>query len=303
MRGQGIIPARAGFTLLHGGVGLEEGDHPRSRGVYAGPRVPSQAMAGSSPLARGLLPPEAATMIRARIIPARAGFTCRRHGGGRDRPDHPRSRGVYDALGLRRRRLPGSSPLARGLRVTEGAVADCGGIIPARAGFTEGSTWVRTAPSGSSPLARGLLTVVHSGADDARIIPARAGFTEQAYRLLGLAGDHPRSRGVYNIASCPLVRRMGSSPLARGLRPTRARRVRWRRIIPARAGFTLKGDPKSVFLPDHPRSRGVYVHSASAKRPRQGSSPLARGLRRLRPAGRVRLRIIPARAGFTRRRR
>ena len=54
---------------------------------------------------------------------------------------------------------------------------------------------------------------------------------------------------------------------------------------------------------DHPRSRGVYRILSLAFARVTGSSPLARGLHsefRLRVA---RLRIIPARAGFTRRRR
>ena len=49
---------------------------------------------------------------------------------------------------------------------------------------------------------------------------------------------------------------------------------------------------------DHPRSRGVYHLSRRSRRCLEGSSPLARGL----PNARIktnRLRIIPARAGFT----
>ena len=50
---------------------------------------------------------------------------------------------------------------------------------------------------------------------------------------------------------------------------------------------------------DHPRSRGVYLTRARITITIAGSSPLARGLRRERGAGRALLRIIPARAGFT----
>ena len=51
---------------------------------------------------------------------------------------------------------------------------------------------------------------------------------------------------------------------------------------------------------DHPRSRGVYTRSPGAPRRWRGSSPLARGLLgcALLEGGVV--RIIPARAGFTR---
>ena len=49
-----IIPARAGFTLFSFRLMMFPGDHPRSRGVYAGsPDGPAWGM-GSSPLARGL---------------------------------------------------------------------------------------------------------------------------------------------------------------------------------------------------------------------------------------------------------
>ena len=95
--------------------------------------------AGSSPLARGLRAVAFLVDGDAGIIPARAGFT---RGGGLGRwcvADHPRSRGVYAVKGESSLRPVGSSPLARGLlagAVPEKAVR---GIIPARAGFTDGT--------------------------------------------------------------------------------------------------------------------------------------------------------------------
>ena len=50
------------------------------------------------------------------IIPARAGFTPTLSGKGSRRGDHPRSRGVYRVRDPGSPQLPGSSPLARGLR-------------------------------------------------------------------------------------------------------------------------------------------------------------------------------------------
>ena len=91
-------------------------------------------------------------------------------------PDHPRSRGVYPCHEYVSVISHGSSPLARGLRLSElGNRADLR-IIPARAGFTgEGHVPIRRLPDhprsrgvykitfshlpasgGSSPLARGL---------------------------------------------------------------------------------------------------------------------------------------------------
>ena len=49
-----IIPARAGFTSSDKKPSLRARDHPRSRGVYGLTGDDDQALAGSSPLARGL---------------------------------------------------------------------------------------------------------------------------------------------------------------------------------------------------------------------------------------------------------
>ena len=74
-RPAGIIPARAGFTLISGMLGPGLTDHPRSRGVYLTGQADFGALPGSSPLARGLPLPGAVRGRRRRIIPARAGFT------------------------------------------------------------------------------------------------------------------------------------------------------------------------------------------------------------------------------------
>ena len=71
----GIIPARAGFTLTISPFSLMAADHPRSRGVYATVIGSFLSESGSSPLARGLLRISARAYGRLGIIPARAGFT------------------------------------------------------------------------------------------------------------------------------------------------------------------------------------------------------------------------------------
>ena len=160
----------------------------------------------------------------------------------------------------------------------------------------------RISPSriiGSSPLARGLL-VVHPLAElEHGIIPARAGFT----RLVGFdppgGSDHPRSRGVYRRCRPFSGRTLGSSPLARGLpRPVQDRDA-VDRIIPARAGFTACEYSCREYLPDHPRSRGVYSSHSLTSTGVLGSSPLARGLQQSGLVASQAGRIIPARAGFT----
>ena len=314
-----IIPARAGFTSHRPRQGRGDQDHPRSRGVYWRLACAQPGADGSSPLARCLRIVLLWNRRGVGIIPARAGFTAAHPVLPLLRADHPRSRGVYPIQISPGRHRTGSSPLARGLRGSPGAVPGSTGIIPARAGFTvlihglptgskdhprsrgvyDGICECCSRDLGSSPLARGLLPYDTRDDEIARIIPARAGFTGRQ-RLAGLAHrDHPRSRGVYAESALVVVSRAGSSPLARGLLGDGFAEVVEPGIIPARAGFTTPGRGPRTGAPDHPRSRGVYRAPASRARCSAGSSPLARGLRGVLPAQAPAGRIIPARAGFT----
>ena len=135
-----------------------------------------------------------------------------------------------------------------------------------------------------------------------RIIPARAGFTGLVHDQRVPLPDHPRSRGVYGHIGDPDEGVSGSSPLARGLLSTEPGEVLPRRIIPARAGFTECVVETHGAIPDHPRSRGVYSRDIGRIVVGDGSSPLARGLLLLWGADDGPTGIIPARAGFTRRR-
>ena len=152
---------------------------------------------------------------------------------------------------------------------------------------------------GSSPLARGLPHSDARGLPVSGIIPARAGFTLAQYGEEIEAEDHPRSRGVYFQARSTSCRSRGSSPLARGLHDGAGVDGGVGRIIPARAGFTTSTVRPGATGTDHPRSRGVYCWGSPAYHVAVGSSPLARGLRRLCAPGDPHMRIIPARAGFT----
>ena len=178
---------------------------------------PISPIVGSSPLARGLLRWVPAREARARIIPARAGFTRPGRPPLGGRPDHPRSRGVYTPWAELDDSWAGSSPLARGLPVRAARLAAAAWIIPARAGFTQTPAGAQAARvdhprsrgvytsmrslaatrRGSSPLARGLPPGVISDRRLRRIIPARAGFTHGRLRRARRRADHPRSRGVY----------------------------------------------------------------------------------------------------------
>ena len=298
-RARGIIPARAGFTLVAVVRPAAPRDHPRSRGVYRSRSRPVTPVAGSSPLARGLLVGSRRGARASGIIPARAGFTPIRALADHTRGDHPRSRGVYRGGYGREARGDGSSPLARGLPDQAHTGGHHRRIIPARAGFTGGahglgvaqgdhprsrgvySCRASTTPCGcgSSPLARGLHGDVVLPVVDRGIIPARAGFTRCRGGRRACTWDHPRSRGVYPSATCSASRGwdhprsrgvyealtrlfrgvFGSSPLARGLRRWKSRSSGGVGIIPARAGFTTTSTPRCGRSGDHPRSRGVYV--------------------------------------------
>ena len=136
-----IIPARAGFTSTSTDAPKSPADHPRSRGVYPGIGQRMTGTLGSSPLARGLRLRFLSGEYFRGIIPARAGFTAPPGPAGRDVPDHPRSRGVYNSCAFIVCARSGSSPLARGLlRYVHGA-RYTKGIIPARAGFTVCHLW------------------------------------------------------------------------------------------------------------------------------------------------------------------
>ena len=110
-----IIPARAGFTRSSSGRPRRLRDHPRSRGVYPSLLITTPHVEGSSPLARGLLVVLGRAVLKAGIIPARAGFTAYAELFKVLGTDHPRSRGVYQPVEDAGPRAPGSSPLARGL--------------------------------------------------------------------------------------------------------------------------------------------------------------------------------------------
>ena len=131
---------------------------------------------------------------------------------------------------------------------------------------------------GSSPHTRGLLRSVRETSPISRIIPAHAGFTFPSIYHVILGKDHPRTRGVYDVASLNNGACDGSSPHTRGLLPVRRTRNRITRIIPAHAGFTL---PRAA--------RGLSP----------GSSPHTRGLLWTGKDDTITPRIIPAHAGFT----
>ena len=153
--------------------------------------------------------------------------------------------------------------------------------------------------SGSSPLARGTPKLVHAAELRTRLIPARAGNTGERRPFTSWLTAHPRSRGEHEKSQSFHYFVSGSSPLARGTHLKDAEAATGARLIPARAGNTSWRARGLQRIPAHPRSRGEHSGISSSSISRAGSSPLARGTRRLRGTARLYRRLIPARAGNT----
>ena len=112
----GLIPARAGNTVIHCTTHRARRAHPRSRGEHIVETSKSMSEAGSSPLARGTRGRSIAAPPSSRLIPARAGNTTPGTASLSSYRAHPRSRGEHERVFLRSAVRLGSSPLARGTR-------------------------------------------------------------------------------------------------------------------------------------------------------------------------------------------
>ena len=160
---------------------------------------------------------------------------------------------------------------------------------------------ISTPNSGSSPRERGTRPGRRAVPARIRIIPARAGNTDRPQRTTRTEPDHPRASGEHFLAGSKIRGGVGSSPRERGTPETVGVAGVSIRIIPARAGNTITTTPTSIMKSDHPRASGEHGGSASESGGKVGSSPRERGTH-LRSLGRLAgRRIIPARAGNTRR--
>ncbi len=243
--GRGIIPARAGFTLVSACRSGVSGDHPRSRGVHGGGWGDGVAGLGSSPLARGSLLHREVGRSVDRIIPARAGFTSPTPAAAPSPSDHPRSRGVHPSASSGRATGFGSSPLARGSRHRPVRPHPQPRIIPARAGFTPGGGREHAADR-DHPRSRGVHTEAKvSASGRTGSSPLARGSRRGARQPVDHHSDHPRSRGVHSRKITATKTSSGSSPLARGSPGCPHPAPSDHRIIPARAGFTPLGTAPS----------------------------------------------------------
>ena len=235
---RGLIPARAGNTCRLAHQCSYRRAHPRSRGEHQIFFTRNPGAPGSSPLARGTRQGLPLSALPPGLIPARAGNTEPRVEPGVNYWAHPRSRGEHGRPQCRCCRCRGSSPLARGTRVTTPSLLSPAGLIPARAGNTVPNHPLKTnnrahprsrgehmfdeyrdvCAWGSSPLARG--TPRHQPARNLHrgLIPARAGNTLRLLVRSECMWAHPRSRGEHRKMEPLKAKRAGSSPLARGTR-------------------------------------------------------------------------------------
>ena len=196
-----------------------------------------------------------------RIIPARAGQTCSSRLAISSNTDHPRACGANLAQGLINALPDGSSPRVRGKQLAEYRQRPVVRSIPARAGQTDRQRQGRLQHErpdhpracganeaqdgsddlvpGSSPRVRGKRARPATAHERRRIIPARAGQTVCCVVDIALLPDHPRACGANADTGVSTWNMTGSSPRVRGKLRKLLRRVRRRRIIPARAGQTL----------------------------------------------------------------
>ncbi len=210
--------------------------HPRWRGerLFVRPRNPIGN--GSSPLARGTRKTGRSFCPIGRFIPAGAGNARVRDRRSGLRAVHPRWRGERALFRLSACRTRGSSPLARGTRVSAAGVCAGARFIPAGAGnaaeeitgFVDravhprwrGERSLRGEPelwdAGSSPLARGTPTVRGMTQRDHRFIPAGAGNASRCTMHSTQPTVHPRWRGERCRSARERSLNGGSSPLARG---------------------------------------------------------------------------------------
>ena len=110
---------------------------------------------------------------------------------------------------------------------------------------------------------------------------------------------HPRSRGENRPGGKPQLSTQGSSPLTRGKRRLRGRRICRVGLIPAHAGKTLLRAARILRRRAHPRSRGENDSGCRKTDHGEGSSPLTRGKRPHERNAEMHIRLIPAHAGKT----
>ena len=318
-RADGLIPARAGKTFDCELSGIDSRAHPRAGGENGERDQVEHGGTGSSPRGRGKPPNVRRWAYGVRLIPARAGKTMMSMTEVVMDEAHPRAGGenaLSDAPSLIE---CGSSPRGRGKHQPRNWRKPRGGLIPARAGKTSEAvrhTHTRRAHPraggenqtnrntgggelGSSPRGRGKLDTMSRGWTCTRLIPARAGKTSSGCGPSSNAPAHPRAGGE-NYPDSPMGgEERGSSPRGRGKQGAHLGYLVCARLIPARAGKTLRGHSHLRDPAAHPRAGGENQLLVAFRSHSGGSSPRGRGKPFVRCTPSRTRRLIPARAGKT----
>ena len=315
----GLIPARAGKTVLAALQVARCQAHPRACGENAYPVVAVRLWSGSSPRVRGKLDGGVEEGAQGGLIPARAGKTAGRTRSPETCSAHPRACGENGHFLRAHRASPGSSPRVRGKRRGGFVWGWCRGLIPARAGKTPTppggrASWTAhpracgenvgviegtLGPVGSSPRVRGKLVAVLPPHHHAGLIPARAGKTRRGRATHPCRTAHPRACGE-NVRSKAKPRaRPGSSPRVRGKRAGGEAVDDRGGLIPARAGKTRTPARLHTMEPAHPRACGENAYEWVKNLFSGGSSPRVRGKLVKDAVFLCGGRLIPACAGKT----
>ncbi len=131
-----FIPASAGNTPPPPQRGQRAAVHPRERGEHQPGAFSGLALRGSSPRARGTRHHAGWSQRPRRFIPASAGNTLRSGTSARASAVHPRERGEHREVFPETIQVDGSSPRARGTRVSARTYCRRLRFIPASAGNT-----------------------------------------------------------------------------------------------------------------------------------------------------------------------
>ena len=152
---------------------------------------------------------------------------------------------------------------------------------------------------GSSPRVRGKLVVLLNVPQEHRLIPARAGKTQRRSTPPRASWAHPRACGENGRRGERGLALGGSSPRVRGKLDGVDADLQGGRLIPARAGKTLRARCAAGGPGAHPRACGENLRGPGGRDYPQGSSPRVRGKRGAGLPAPSLDRLIPARAGKT----
>ena len=294
---KGLIPARAGRSSWTARPSCASRAHPRAGGAVRRTCAPTSSPAGSSPRGRGGQQRTSGRVLRAGLIPARAGRSSRSGAPPRRARAHPRAGGAVSCVLPQADSHEGSSPRGRGGHSSAGRQVQGSGLIPARAGRSAAArsagTTRRAHPraggavqvlggdldigAGSSPRGRGGPGGIHRAHRAHGLIPARAGRSRRHTSRTSRSWAHPRAGGAVSSGLTVGCAVPGSSPRGRGgLRSARLRGA-LAGLIPARAGRSPRTRRRKTRPWAHPRAGGAVDVGKAVPTGARGSSPRGRG--------------------------